>query len=75
MAEFDLIVVGSGPGGYIAAIRAAESAGYDVLIIDSLSHGWVGEGGVLDMHDRATSASNSAVTGPTKTTMGIRLLM
>ena len=24
MAEFDLIVVGSGPGGYIAAIRGAQ---------------------------------------------------
>jgi len=24
MAQFDLIVIGSGPGGYIAAIRAAQ---------------------------------------------------
>jgi dihydrolipoamide dehydrogenase len=24
MASFDLIVIGSGPGGYIAAIRAAQ---------------------------------------------------
>jgi hypothetical protein len=47
------------PGRYIEIIRAAESAGYDVLIIDSLSHAWTGEGGILDMHDRATSASRS----------------
>ena len=27
---------------------------YDVLVIDSLSHAWAGEGGVLEMHDNAT---------------------
>ena len=47
------------PTRYIEIIKAAESAGYDVLIIDSLSHAWTGEGGVLEMHDRATSASRS----------------
>jgi hypothetical protein len=30
-----------------------------VLIIDSLSHAWTGEGGVLDMHDKASAASKS----------------
>jgi hypothetical protein len=29
------------------------------LIIDSLSHAWSGEGGILDMHDKATLASRS----------------
>jgi hypothetical protein len=38
------------PQKYIAAIRAAENAGYDVIIIDSLSHAWAGDGGILDMH-------------------------
>ncbi|CRI66888.1 AAA ATPase [Thiocapsa sp. KS1] len=47
------------PGRYIEIIKAAESAGYDVLIIDSLSHAWTGDGGVLDMHDKATAASRS----------------
>ncbi|HHT9107106.1 MAG TPA: ATP-binding protein [Candidatus Wunengus sp. YC63] len=37
---------------YIEAIKEAESCGYDVLIIDSLSHGWAGEGGLLDMKDK-----------------------
>lgn len=37
---------------YIEAIKAAESCGYDVTIIDSLSHGWSGEGGLLDMKDK-----------------------
>ena len=32
---------------YVEAINAAVEAGYDVLIIDSLSHQWAGEGGIL----------------------------
>ena len=47
------------PDRYIEMIRQAGVAGYHVLIIDSLSHAWVGEGGILDMHDRATQASRS----------------
>lgn len=33
---------------YITGIKEAEKAGYDVLIIDSLSHAWASEGGILD---------------------------
>jgi hypothetical protein len=40
-------------------MKAAEKAGFDVLIIDSLSHAWSGEGGVLDIHDAATQASKT----------------
>lgn len=47
------------PKKYIAAINEAVSAGFEVLIIDSLSHAWSGEGGLLEMKDRATKASNS----------------
>lgn len=36
------------PKKYVEAIKAAVDAGYDVLIIDSLSQVWAGEGGVLD---------------------------
>jgi KaiC/GvpD/RAD55 family RecA-like ATPase len=35
---------------YIQALREAEAAGYKVVIIDSLSHAWEGEGGVLDQN-------------------------
>ena len=34
------------PSRYVEAIKAADSAGYDVIIIDSLSHAWFAE---LDM--------------------------
>jgi hypothetical protein len=33
---------------YRDAIRAFEEAGYDTIIVDSLSHAWSGEGGLLD---------------------------
>lgn len=40
------------PQKYVEAIKEAEKAGYDILIIDSLSHAWVGEGGVLSIAER-----------------------
>ena len=42
---------------YLEAIREAEDAGFEVIIIDSLSHAWAGEGGLLDQHDNATSSA------------------
>jgi hypothetical protein len=33
---------------YLGAIREAEAAGYDTIVIDSLSHAWAGDGGLLD---------------------------
>lgn len=43
------------PKVYKQAIKAAEDAGYGVILIDSLSHAWEGEGGALDLADEATS--------------------
>ncbi len=45
------------PERYIEAMKTFEKAGYDILIIDSLSHAWVGEGGVLSIVDKAGSNS------------------
>ena len=42
---------------FIGAIRQAEQAGYDVLIIDSLSHAWAGKGGILEFVDQAAKRS------------------
>lgn len=47
------------PQKYIEAIKEAEIEGFKVLIIDSLSHAWSGEGGLLDMQDKAVKASKS----------------
>ena len=48
------------PERYIHHIQLAEKSGYDVLIIDSLSHAWAGTGGVLDMKDKASSGSSDS---------------
>lgn len=46
---------------YLAAIQEAQKLNYDVLIIDSLSHAWNGEGGLLDLQGRIadTNRANS----------------
>lgn len=45
------------PTNYVRAIRAAEEAGYEVCIIDSLSHAWNGSGGALELVDEAARRS------------------
>jgi len=47
------------PQKYIDMIHEAEEAGYPVIVIDSLSHAWEGEGGALDLVDQATARSQS----------------
>lgn len=47
------------PAKYVAAIRGAEAAGYAVLVIDSLSHAWAGEGGVLESVDARQQAGGN----------------
>lgn len=45
---------------YVEAIAAFEQAGYTTIIVDSLSHAWAGDGGLLDkqgkMADRGTNS-------------------
>lgn len=40
------------PENYVRLIHEAEND-FDVVIVDSLSHAWMGKGGVLDMVDKA----------------------
>ena len=40
------------PERYVEAIKAAEAEGYDVLIIDSMTHEWSGQGGCLELVDQ-----------------------
>jgi hypothetical protein len=44
---------------YSAALADAAKAGFDALIIDSLSHAWMGKGGALEEVDRVTARSQS----------------
>lgn len=39
------------PDSYADAIHAADTAGYPVIVVDSMSHEWAGEGGVLEMQE------------------------
>lgn len=39
------------PEAYAEAIQAADKAGYPVIVVDSVSHVWAGDGGVLDGHE------------------------
>ncbi len=39
------------PQAYTDAILAGDAAGYPVIVVDSASHEWYGDGGCLDWHD------------------------
>lgn len=53
VADFDVLELPSfAPRIYVEALRAAAAEGYDVVVIDSLSHAWEGEGGILDQVDK-----------------------
>lgn len=58
LADFDVLELAPPytPERFIEAVRAAERAGYDVLIIDSASHEWNGVGGCLELVDQVASA-------------------
>lgn len=47
------------PLEYVRAIDEAGNAGYDVLVIDSLSHAWSGKDGALEQVDQAATRSQS----------------
>jgi hypothetical protein len=47
------------PQRYVQAITDAQTAGYDVLIIDSLSHAWMGKDGALELVDKAAKRNPS----------------
>ncbi len=50
------------PDRYISLLREAEESGYNVIILDSITHAWAGEGGLLDIHDKVSQASTSKNT-------------
>lgn len=50
------------PKTYIEAVISAAAAGFDVIIIDSLSHAWNGKGGALEMVDNAARKGGNSYT-------------
>jgi len=45
------------PDTYLAAIQAADKAGYPAIVVDSCSHEWSGEGGILDWQEEELERS------------------
>jgi hypothetical protein len=58
LLDFDVVELGPPytPERYSEMVRAAEKAGYDVLVIDSITHEWKGQGGVLEIVDTVARA-------------------
>lgn len=54
LGEFSTIDLAApfSPERYIEAIEAVEQAGFECIIIDSVSHEWEGEGGAKDINDK-----------------------
>lgn len=58
--QFDVLELDDfSPDVYVKAIELAERAGYDVVIIDSLSHAWIGKNGALDQVDSYARRNNN----------------
>lgn len=53
--DFDVLELKNfAPLNYVAALEDAYRAGYDVCIVDSLTHAWAGAGGALEIVDQKT---------------------
>lgn len=61
LGEFNVLPLSAPytPESYIAAIKECESAGMEVIVIDSITHEWEGKGGCLELVDQITQASTS----------------
>ena len=58
--DFDVLELESfHPERYIEAMEAAAAEGYEVLVIDSLSHAWSGKDGLLEFVDNAAKRSRT----------------
>ena len=47
------------PSAYAEAVEAADASGYPVVVVDSASHEWYGDGGCLDWHDELMGGQQS----------------
>ena len=56
--EFDVVDLAPPftPERYVEAIAACEAAGYEIIIVDSITHEWNGKGGCLELVDEIARA-------------------
>lgn len=58
--DFDVLELDTfAPATYVEALRFCEEQGAAAILVDSLSHAWMGKDGALEMVDRAAARSNS----------------
>ena len=64
LGDYDVCTLSApySPLTYIKILHEAEQSGYNTVIIDSLSHAWNGEGGLLDMQADVARRSNNSYT-------------
>ena len=61
--EFDTLPLDTfSPLTYVEAIEQVDKQNYDVIIVDSLSHAWMGKDGALEQVDKAAKRSQSSNT-------------
>lgn len=61
--EFDTAVLENfSPTDYTVVLQEAGQAGYDVVVIDSLSHAWEGKGGALEQVDTKANKTGNKFT-------------
>lgn len=53
------------PDNYVREIQEAERLGYDVLVIDSLTHAWNGPGGLLEYKDQIAKSGKAGMNSYT----------
>lgn len=64
------------PSRLVEVLKAADEQGYEVIIVDSLSHFWDGEGGTIDIADAAGQrASGNSFAGWKVATPALRHLV
>jgi energy-coupling factor transporter ATP-binding protein EcfA2 len=62
--DFDVIELDTfSPQTFVNSLHAAETAGYDVFLCDSLSHFWVGRDGALEFVDMAAKRHKDNMGG------------
>lgn len=61
LGDYDIITIDAPytVNKYLQAISAFEDAGYNTIIIDSLSHAWAGDGGLLDKQGKIADSGRA----------------
>lgn len=64
LGEYNVITLSAPytPEKYIEAIHLCENSGMECIIIDSLTHAWAGEGGLLDQQGKIADKSGNSWT-------------